>query len=637
MDPAVDFRHPEYDHAQDFSIESTQVPRRVQWQVPAGSRPQQHWNAKPHAPQPAYQSHPQSCVAVADVPMGHKVHPTLLILVDRPPERNSLDQHERTWNPWGLRELGHDEDTAESAEPAEADDAPEQDESFESPQWRYYSLEARLLDSETQERSYKQMKHKRLFALTMATRKGKYYTVPKPVDVPWFKNCSQGIYGAKDMLGRCSGPLRHQLAFIDKQFSGAKFCELKIKAGRHIIPQQDAKDDWLPVHPILLRNFLFLYKAGGAAVTFDPSLMGDPGEAFLSEVMERMEALGDRSSSPFRCEYKDKEFWDLVVKDQKEYRLQLQRAGTSDSLELVWATSPTAKYYVCDVMSCPAVQYDKDTSEECWEAVRQANTESMAKYEEMKQAYEKRLQESFEQKDQEGSAPVPRRPPAKPVAPRERRGPGAVYHGEPAYGLRFALSAALALQPCEQPEETRTMREVGQERSYRNLVDYIAEMRISPKGAILAPAVGRHQIVMCRRKVQSVWTNGSIQVAVSTVKQQSTKDTWDKTEIDITHPGWAEALAARPIEPQRVLQAMPKFIEDALYLLTGKAADSPPVEPNFAIECAEGWMEKNIEAPKRAEEEEKALAQASAQQRKARLEANGFYRMYTYPSPDDPD
>jgi len=25
-------------------------------------------------------------------------------------------------------------------------------------------------------------------------------------------------------------------------------------------------------------------------------------------------------------------------------------------------------------MSCPAVQYDKDTSEECWEAVRQANT-----------------------------------------------------------------------------------------------------------------------------------------------------------------------------------------------------------------------------------------------------------------------
>lgn len=36
-------------------------------------RPQQHWNAKPHAPQPAYQSHPQSCVAVADVPMGHKV------------------------------------------------------------------------------------------------------------------------------------------------------------------------------------------------------------------------------------------------------------------------------------------------------------------------------------------------------------------------------------------------------------------------------------------------------------------------------------------------------------------------------------------------------------------------------------
>lgn len=32
---------------------------------------------------------------------------------------------------------------------------------------RYYSLEARLLDSETQERSYKQMEHKRLFALTM--------------------------------------------------------------------------------------------------------------------------------------------------------------------------------------------------------------------------------------------------------------------------------------------------------------------------------------------------------------------------------------------------------------------------------------------------------------------------------------
>eukprot|EP00993_Chasmostoma_nieuportense_P000425 NODE_1393_length_1523_cov_14.290115_g1318_i0.p1 GENE.NODE_1393_length_1523_cov_14.290115_g1318_i0~~NODE_1393_length_1523_cov_14.290115_g1318_i0.p1 ORF type:complete len:502 (-),score=102.60 NODE_1393_length_1523_cov_14.290115_g1318_i0:16-1476(-) len=453
-----------------------------------------------------------------------------------------------------------------------------------------------------------------------------------------FRPQSTGVFTSMALLHQCIGPLHSKLHSIHRR-PGLQKNRLILKVGHHLLSLAHKE-------PLLLCDFLNLYKAGHVPYTFEPSL-SEP------EVGQLMHRLQTQQEDPFAF-VGTKVSHHVTIQDEFAqancFALTLAQAPEpapgKPEFSLVKVTRQFVKEFVCDVILCPAppptpLTTEGKTSVEsgCVEGENSGPAPAPATSEgapSAESANSGQCVEGVAAPVSISEAAETSTDPSNITAQTPYNPPSRVP------GVRFMLQSAPIVQTPQEAEFTRL--EAKTRDLYSGIEEFVHTLEVSKSGNIMAPSGGKYRIIAVRLKSQAVHRNSILKVSIANVTQYgSGYANQERREIDIMARPWAAAFKPHklprtpdepPWKPEQLMSNIHKLFGTAYFLATGKDFVLPESPDTTVAQLVEDWIEKTVEGPRRRRLEEEATRKAAQQRQNEAIQRfydnNGFFQMIAY-------